>query len=366
MNIPKIWSDYGNAILTAHRHCGLNLLDAALSVIIARLRYNLGPEFHSLFELGKRDRARWSEYIGSHEANEAFKSITGPDVRQLTKDKLAFTTHCLHHGIPTAPILFLLDQSPQNTQTEFENNIALNDWLLALETAPDRIFIKQIDGGHGLGAFVASRDKELWRYEGRTGSATDLHSYCVENIIGRRGWIVQPEIRPHPAMARQLSPHALSTVRIVTGVDHGGARLLYALIKIAVGANQTDNWSLGMAGNLVAPINVETGALGVGYASRLKTWPAIYSTSHHPDTGLAIEGFVLPHWEETKALALLAQQETKGLGTAGWDIAITESGPLVLETNWGYGVEIIEVALQRGIRRDLEFLLRTSCPVKHH
>lgn len=70
----------------------------------------------------------------------------------------------------------------------------------------------------------------------------------------------------------------------------------------------------------------------------------------HPDTGCTIPGFRLPYWEETLRLFCLAQKELKEAPTLGWDIAITDDGPLIVEANAGYSIEIHEVAEHRGLR----------------
>lgn len=351
--IPLFIMNYWNATRTAERLGRISGIRAVSSVLLARLRYNLGPEFHSIFELWNKPVLSWPDFVGSHEVNEAHKAFSLPEDRFLTKDKLAFAGHCVRYGLPTVPTLLVMDRKPGPGQSEFANGLALNVWQTQLASAPERIFIKQIDGGHGLGAFSATREGDEWRYRGQRGDAAALHAYCLDQMLGRRGWLVQTEIRPHPAIAKQLSPRALCTARLVTFMTAQGPRLLFSVLRIPVGDNETDNWSLGMTGNLVAPIDPDTGALGTGRSSRSSRWPELYGTRTHPDTGLAIEGFVLPHWAEAKQLALDAQGTLPQVPTTGWDIAITDQGPLIVETNWGYGVELIQVALQRGIRADL-------------
>lgn len=353
VSIRKLLSDYVNATWTASHYGGMNLPTAIYSVLLARLRYKLGPEFHSLFELWNKPESSWPEYIGSYELNEAHKAFSQPEDRYLTKDKIAFAGHCLENDLPTVPIIAAIDRSTLRGSAFSQDDAPTEEWMTAIASAPSRLFLKQIDGGQGVGAFTAKRDRDLWRFGGKTGTAEDLHAFCLKNMLGKRGWIVQPEIRPHPQLAQQLSPRALSTARLVTYMDGLEPKLLFAVLRIPVGDSETDNWSLGLSGNLVAPIDLTSGALGPGRTSRSKHWPIIYATKKHPDTGKDIENYILPYWEETRTLALRAQSTLPQVPTTGWDIAITETGPVILETNSGYGIEIHEVALQRGLRGDL-------------
>lgn len=352
MNIPKLLSNYRNAILTATEG-GCTLPAAAYSVLLSRFRYGLGPEFHSIFELWKKPTASWKNYIGSLEANETHKAFSRPEDQQLTNDKLAFAAHCIDHGLPTIPIICAIDSKPNPLCAEIPNGFELETWLKIMRSAPTRIFLKPIAGLHGTGAFSATRVGSDWKYLGTTGDDRALHAYCIANMVTRRGWIIQPEIRPHAEVARRFSPRALSTVRIVTYMDKDEPKLLFSVFRIPVGDNATDNWSLGLSGNLVAPIDMTDGTLGTARTSRCKTWPAMVSTDTHPDTGARIAGYKMPYWNEATELAIRAQGVFKQVPTLGWDIAITDTGPIIVETNCNYAVELIEVSLQRGIREDL-------------
>lgn len=108
-----------------------------------------------------------------------------------------------------------------------------------------------------------------------------------------------------------------------------------------------------MSGNLVAAVDVDTGLLGLGKGSRQKVWPDLVDIAYHPDTGAAILGRLVPYWKETLELVIMAQEKTPALRTLGWDVAITNCGPVVLEANTLYGVEILQCAYGKPIRNEL-------------
>lgn len=352
MKIIKALSDYRNAILTA-TEAGCTLPAAMQSVLLSRFKYGIGPQFHSIFELWNKPTNSWNNYIGSHEVNETHRAFSHATDQQLTNDKLAFAAHCMAHGLPTIPIICAIDRKPMFQRSEIPNGLDLESWLAIMSSAPNRIFVKPIAGLHGTDAFSARRVGNVWNFLDKTGDDRALHAYCIGNMQRRRGWIIQPEIQPHAEMAQKLSPRALCTVRIVTCLDNGVPKLLFSVLRIPVGESPTDNWSLGLSGNLVAAIDVEHGTLGTARTSRSKTWPAMFATDTHPDTGARIEGYTIPYWNEARELAIRAQGVFKQIPTLGWDVAITDTGPLIVETNWNYAVELIEVSLQRGIREDL-------------
>ena len=62
-----------------------------------------------------------------------------------------------------------------------------------------------------------------------------------------------------------------------------------------------------------------------------------YGTSlcveRHPVTGVCFENFSLPFWDEVEKLVLKAHAFIPSVISIGWDVAITEKGPVLLEGN---------------------------------
>jgi Sugar-transfer associated ATP-grasp len=72
--------------------------------------------------------------------------------------------------------------------------------------------------------------------------------------------------------------------------------------------------------------------------------PDIGWRTHHPDTGAAIEGRVLPLWPETIAVACRAHAAFAPRAIVGWDIAIASQGPVLIEGNNAPGVDLLQRA----------------------
>jgi hypothetical protein len=56
----------------------------------------------------------------------------------------------------------------------------------------------------------------------------------------------------------------------------------------------------------------------------------------------------LPHWDEVKALAVRAHAAFAGRLMIGWDIAITEDGPVVIEGNRGPDMDLMQRFMETG------------------
>lgn len=105
--------------------------------------------------------------------------------------------------------------------------------------------------------------------------------------------------------------------------------------------------------------NLHQGAIGVGV--NLKTGKTTHgvigntTTTHHPDTGHAIEGLLLPRWEKILQIAVKCSDRV-GLGYLGVDIVLDRTlGPLMLELNARPGLNV-QLANQQGLLSNLNFL----------
>lgn len=352
MSLSTALAGYANAVAVARRTRGLSLPGAVASVMAARLEHGLGSQFHSLFDLAGTPRERWGDFILDAEFNPVLQRINREHI-PLADDKAAFATHCHRNGLPTIPTLCVIrsgDGAADRRLTVVTDAAAFERVLAA---APDRIFIKPLDGAHGVNAFAATRSDGGWRHPHGAGDARALFDFCAARTGTSAGWIVQPEIRAHAALHPIMPGGALGTIRAVTHAVRGKPAIVLAVLRIPAGGNRADNFAGGRSGNVIAPIDIRTGILGEGRVSRSRAWPEMTDVTLHPDTRERIGGRRLPLWDETRELLVSAQAVTPQLVTVGWDVAITDEGPVIVEANPGYDIDLLQVAHRRGIRADL-------------
>ena len=164
------------------------------------------------------------------------------------------------------------------------------------------------------------------------------HEHCIANRLFLEELVVQ-----HEGM-NALCPASVNTIRMMTFNDHGNPRMLWMGLRIGNGVNAVDNFH---AQGLAASIDMETGKL-VGNALDKDN----KEFTHHPTTGTRIDGFQIPCFEEAKALALKAAAQSDKILVVGWDVAISENGPVIIEGNRRPGFDMVQVLDDRG-RKDL-------------
>lgn len=118
-------------------------------------------------------------------------------------------------------------------------------------------------------------------------------------------------------------------------------------MKFGTKNSPVDNWGHG---NIIAGIDLETGRLNTkGFFS-----PGYGTiTEIHPETRIEFKGFQIPFWSDLKQRVLKSHFFLNKVFTIGWDIAITENGPIIIEANDNWGVNLFQVVgqiMKKGIK----------------
>ena len=154
-------------------------------------------------------------------------------------------------------------------------------------------------------------------------------SSFLSNILGNYPLIFESLIH-QTAQFAQFNTSSVNTVRFMTTLmPNGEAKIIGNFIKIGRAGRCVDN--AGSGGNVDATIDIETGI--IKYAICFEGWRNIKDIDRHPDSNAQINGIQVDNWEQIKKDVLCFQQAMPWCKAAGWDIAITDEGPLVIEVN---------------------------------
>jgi hypothetical protein len=141
-----------------------------------------------------------------------------------------------------------------------------------------------------------------------------------------------------------LSPSGVNTLRIITQLNiNDEVEILGTCLRISINSF-IDNMS---AGNIAAPVNTLTGVIeGPGVYFDI-TKPDEYN---HPVTGVQIIGYKIPYWKESLQMAKDAALYNKKNRSIGWDIAVTDNGPDLVEGNLNWGKQLWQMPVKRGLK----------------
>ena len=265
------------------------------------------------FNMGlDRQGEQLRHYIFRAEAS-AVRRRKQPPSAALLKDKWATATLLQLYGVATTRPLFV--KSP------FFSDVQALEALRASDHT--QFFVKDMDGKWGEGSFAFEKCSGGFAAEGVPLSDAAL---CQR----LEGCIVEPYIPQHETL-QTIYPLAVASLRIVTVRRKGKIHIILAALFLGAGGSTTSNLHQG---GLRVPIDLASGALGEK-AIRLQVKRGFYT--HHPDSGLPFADFTIPFWPQVLDLVSRAHQCFHRIHSIGWDVAITPSGPIIIEGNeeWG-------------------------------
>jgi hypothetical protein len=276
------------------------------------LRYSIPPLEYALYRFNDPARRMdlheyvyWNDLPGL----VALNASAGADNRDV-QDKDRFASICAAHHLPHIETLAAFQGGRQTRPADPFVPIAPLLWSKA----------RHLKGGAGGMKWV--REDESYR------DSADRRVPAVQfaDALRLHDCIVQPFIDNHPDVAC-LSNGALASLRIVTGMNPGGkAEYVASLLALPHSARATS------VGGIVCSIAPESGRI------RRAAVVGGEPLERHPDTGARIIDVSLPFWRESIALVLRAHAAAFArFPFLGWDIALTANGPLLLETNSGWG-----------------------------
>lgn len=187
--------------------------------------------------------------------------------------------------------------------------------------------IKTTESSHGDNVWVINSieyrddDAVMMRFDGE--------SLLLSSILGKEALIFESIVKQTKQFAA-FNESSVNTVRFMTTLYPDGlARVIATFIKIGRAGKCVDN--AGGGGNV--DVCVDTDAGEIKYAIQYDGWRNIKEIEKHPDSGNQLNGVMIENWQAIKEEVMKFQQAFPYCKAAGWDIAITDDGPVVIEVN---------------------------------
>jgi hypothetical protein len=314
-----------------------------------------------LFDPAFHDGAPLTEFIGARRLCWMYDRVNYRyEWYGMPSNKVAASTYLSRYGFPVIPLTTIYaPQAPGGDPSLLRGRQDIERFLATPENYP--LFGKPAEGFQSLGSIGLS----AFRPEQREVETTSGHRIALDQLLNeietnyRDGYVFQPFIRPHREVA-QLCGDRLACARIITALTEAGPSVIRACWKIPAGRNMADNY--WRPGNLLAQLDMDSGRV-----LRVSSGVGLDVCYHevHPDTGIALAGFTIPQWAEMKQLARQGAALMRHLPIIGWDIAVAETGPIIVEMNHTPDLLLNQFADRRGIldeefRAFMEFQIRNS------
>ncbi|RLD79658.1 MAG: hexapeptide transferase [Bacteroidetes bacterium] len=290
-------------------------------IISSSLKYNISLQEFFLFRFYEITQQEKEIFAGTGYMYKYQLLMNPRSSRNILEDKLIF----LKEYAPFVKHNYLKINEID------KNSVKLNQ---ILQNNSGKIVLKSSDGQCGIGIEV--RD------------SIDFSKELLINRLKETGNdFVEDFVQQHDNL-NELSPSGLNTIRIITQLNKNDkVEILGARLRITINSS-IDNLA---AGNIAASIDENTGVVnGMGVYSDITK----NDEEAHPITGVKIIGFQTPYWKESlqmvKDAALLHKQNR----SIGWDVAITNNGPELIEGNHDWCKLLWQLPVKKGLKPILE------------
>jgi hypothetical protein len=283
--------------------------------------------------LYRNDVVDYKNYLSLNQFNSIIlsKKMIFSDISSLLDNKLSFSLRCDKYSLPV----------PKLIGYNLKNQFFFKETIILITKKPDLIdffrkvfvaykkdvlFLKPISGSGGAGCFLLEKYHIVEQIE-RYG-----------DLLIKKSYLYQELIKQHPDIDT-IHSKSINTLRLDTFIDtYHTPQVLSVLMRFGRGSSITDNTHTG---GFYISVNSNTGKLqGVGRQDIIEGGRVFLN---HPDTNFKLNGFKVPYFKEACDLA-------KHLTTyfpnriTGWDIAITEHGPVIIEGNTKPSLHVTDVA----------------------
>jgi len=285
-----------------------------IDMVWCSLVYQAGYLDYEEFEFNVLSRAERRTWITSGNANSIVVKYNQRDFRERFYDKPTFNkTFDTWLGRAWLD----LRTASEGEFVEFVKN-------------HDPIMVKVVDSMSGAGIEKHSGD-----------DLNDAHALYRE-LMEKRQFLVEAFIEQHEGMAT-LCPTSVNSLRMITFFDGTDVHIMEAVLRMGNGAD-VDNYGRG---GMYTVLDEKTGIAPYGAFDKYAN-----TFTEHPQTGTPIVGFQVPLYDEVLATLDTVGRVIPEIPYVGWDVAISPTGPAIIEGNYNTGVFQMKPSLT-GIKTGL-------------
>jgi hypothetical protein len=325
--------NYFILVTKARKNVGENY---SFIVIIGRLlfwllKYKGGFSFFFMLNLHKKG-SRFDQILSHKEFHRIHDRIDPVYYRSILEDKYIFDCFMKGFNYPLAPLRGIV----------IKNRVR---WLNEERTEPIEALLN-----YELNCYC----KMITKWGGQDVHKLEIHkgTMIIDNelsdisrfktLVSGAPFVLQNTLIQHAEMNR-LNHSCVNTIRAIT-IHNGDCAINFInYLRLGVGNSIVDNISHGGLGCRI----YDDGTLAetANDKNGFNTW-----LTYHPDSKIEFKGFKIPFFKEALDIVVHMHERFHCFFTIGWDIAITETGPVIIEAN-PVGSLWFEQTLYGGIKQ---------------
>lgn len=286
-------------------------------------------------------------FLSYSEASRYWELLNPINNACLARNK--YLSHCLLQTIhvPKANLYIYYNPEIRMAEDYFAYDYNTVKDIFAKKRIRSFVVKPASDSAHGVGVCVIKDvivdDEDYWLYK-QNGEKIALKKLL--NTIP----LLFEELVIQNSQMKAFNSSSVNTIRIMTALyPNGNVKTIAAFLKIGRDGADVDN--AGDGGNIDCGVDIETGVLY--NAIEFNSWKNIDTITYHPDTRALLKDVKIAGWESIIQEVKNYQARLPFLKTIGWDVAITDKGPVIIEINnwWDTTGQLF---IQKGWKEQVE------------
>ena len=271
------------------------------------------------------------------EAYNRYAISNDPRYNILIDDKILFHDLLSQYELPVPYRFFTFRNGIFRSGAITLSDVEVDNIISSIDDK--RIFVKRFTGGAASGVSVVTLNSEgkFIDQENNVLSAEMIRNkYISDDIFFEKAIIQEYELA-------RFNPDTVNTIRVLTYKN----KIISGTVRFGGKGEIVDNISVN---GIAVSIDVETGSLGT-YGQKLYSCERYDS---HPDSQIPFKGVIISQWPEVRKLVSKTLMLLPYYKSVGFDIATTDSGPVIVEINTGAGMELSQMGKDIGIAEYFE------------
>ena len=271
----------------------------------------------------------WFKWVNARQCKNKMPKFPTYDAYNsvcLLRDKFYFETILKKTGYNTPTNVMMINEGKLYLLNQTGMNSVAQDLSDIVNYEIDAFCKRNVSYGGGADCDVFPlkitnrkiyiRDKEI--------SLDDFKKIILNSTCS---WVIQERIKNQAQFMSQFHPSSVNTLRVVTVKNGTEVDALCAFARFGVNGRGSDNWS---SGGVLVGIKVDTGK----FEEYALFKPGVGTKCfEHPNTKVSFIDKVVPEWDKVVEYVKSLHELFYDIHSIGWDICLTEDGPLIIEGN---------------------------------
>lgn len=284
-------------------------------------------EKHVLYNFQENN---YKNYLSDYHSRKA--SIINGKYSIILNDKILFDTILSNENV--TPIIYGKIIKGQIYKDNTKINI---DSFLKLVESKQKIIIKVFNGTGGNGVHRIEFVNDAYYLDDM-----EINSDQITKFIENLDYYLIMEHLVQADYSNKIYPGTINTIRIITMIDPKTNEIIIPIAVHKFGSDKTKPADNVWKGGMTAQVDLKTGQIKRP-ALHLDKNKKIEWKEFHPDTGVKIEGTIIPNWNEILNELRYIARKMDYIKYIGWDIVVTNNGIKIIEGNTCSDVNILQI-----------------------